>query len=324
MASIKLMKFLLSLVLPLLASAAILPETIGPFHRTATSQPTLTDKPVWDEYGLKSSEFDVFERENEKFSATVYRLQDPTGALAAFDWRRPPDSTPSQAAKLAAETKTGLILVHGNYLLVFDGYKPAKEELDAVLGALVNVDNSSLPVLPTYLPSGELVANSERYVTGPVSLQRFAPAIPPSVAGFHFGAEAQIGVFHSPKGDLTLAIFNYPTHQMAMQQAPEFAKLPGAVVKRSGPMIAVVLAPPDPDFAEHLLGQVRYQAEITRDEYVPTQRDNPGVLLYNAFVLIGILLAFAIVSGLIFGGLRTFRHRGKKGQEADAMITLGL
>ena len=89
-------------------------------------------------------------------------------------------------------------------------------------------------------------------------------------------------------------------------------------------MIAVVLAPPDPDFAEHLLGQVRYQAEITRDEYVPTQRDNPGVLLYNAFVLIGILLAFAVVSGLIFGGLRTFRHRGKKGQEADAMITLGL
>jgi hypothetical protein len=318
------MKFLLLLLLPFLASAAILPETIGPFHRTATSQPALTDKPVWDEYGLKSSEFDVFEHEKDKFTATVYRLQDPTGALAAFDWRRPADSTPSPAAKLAAETKTGLILVHGNYVVFFDGYKPTKEELDAFLGALVNVDNSSLPVLPSYLPSGELVANSERYVTGPASLQRFDPAIPPSVAGFHFGAEAQIGVFHSPKGDLTLAIFNYPTHQMAMQQAPEFQKLPGAVVKRSGPMIAVVLAPPDPDFAEHLLGQVRYQAEITRDEYVPTQRDNPGVLLYNAFVLIGILLVFAVVSGLIFGGLRTFRHRGKKGQEADAMITLGL
>ena len=96
------------------------------------------------------------------------------------------------------------------------------------------------------------------------------------------------------------------------------------MVKRTGPMIAVVLSPPDPDFAEHVLGQVHYQAEITRDEYVPTQRDNIGNLLYNAFVLIGILLAFAVVSGIVFGGVRSFRHRGKKGEEADAMITLGL
>ena len=318
------MKFVTALLLPLLASAAILPETIGPYHRTSTSQPTLADKPVWDEYGLKASESAVYENEKEKFTATAWRLQDPTGALAAFDWQRPADAKPSDAAKLAAESKTGLLLVHGNYLLSFDGYKPAKEELNPVLDALVNVDNSSLPVLPSYLPSEALAANSERYVTGPASLQRFQPAIPPSVAGFHFGAEAQIGLFHSPKGDFTLTIFNYPTHQMAMQQMPQFEKLPGAMVKRSGPMIAVVLSSPDPDFAEHVLGQVRYQAEITRDEYVPTQRDNVGVLLYNAFVLIGILLAFAVVSGIVFGGLRTFRHRGKKGEEADAMITLRL
>jgi len=318
------MKFLVTLLLPLLASAAILPETMGGYHRTSTAQPALSDRPVWDEYGLKASENAVFEQEKDKFTATIWRLQDPTGALAAFDWQRPADSTPSTAAKIAAETKTGLWLIHGNYLVSFDGYKPPKEELDPFLGALVNVDNSSLPVLPSYLPSDGLVPNSERYVMGPVALQRFQPAISPSAAGFHFGAEAQIGVFRSPKGDVALTIFNYPTHQMAMQQVAQFEKLPGAVVKRSGPMIAVVLAPPDPDFAEHLLGQVRYKAEITRDEYVPTQRDNPGVLFYNAFVLIGILLAFAVVSGLIFGGMRTFRHRGKKGQEADAMITLGL
>ena len=145
-----------------------------------------------------------------------------------------------------------------------------------VLGALVNVDNSSLPVLPGYLPSERPGAQQRAVRHRACGLQRFDPAIPPSVAGFHFGAEAQMGVFHNPKGDMTLAIFNYPTQQMAMQKIGEFEKLPGAVVKRSGPMIAVVLAPPDPDFAEHLLGQVRYQAEVTRDEYVPTQRDNIG------------------------------------------------
>src|SRR5438045_5050295 len=168
------MKFLITVLLPLLASAAILPETIGPYHRTSTSQPLLADRPVWDEYGLKGSESAAYENGEEKFTATAWRLQDPTGALAAFDWLRP------------AEPKTGLLLVHGNYVLSFDGYKPPKEELDGVLGALANVDNSAQPVLPRYLPTEGLVPNSERYVTGPVSLQKFDPAIPPSVAGFRF------------------------------------------------------------------------------------------------------------------------------------------
>jgi hypothetical protein len=317
------MKFLTVLLLPLLASAAILPDTIGAYHRTAVSQPAIADRPIWDEYGLKAAETATYETDGEKFAATAYRLQDPTGALAAFEWQRPADATASTAAKLAAETKTGLLLVHGNYLLAFDGHKPEKAELDPLLNALPNVDASSLPVLVTYLPSEGLEPNSERYVTGPVALQKFLPALPPSVAAFRFGAEAQLGTFHSAKGDTTLAIFNYPTPQIAIQQTAEFQKLPGAAVKRSGPMIAVVLSPPDPDYAEHLLSQVRYQAEITRDEYVPTQRDNPGSLLYNVFMLTGILLALAIVSGIFFGAIRGFRRNVSK-SDPDAMITLHI
>jgi hypothetical protein len=161
-------------------------------------------------------------------------------------------------------------------------------------------------------------------VTGPAALEKFFPAIPPSVAAFNYGTEGQIGVFRNAKGDVTLGIFNYPTHQMAMQQAPLFEKLPGAVVKRSGPMIAVVVAPPDPDFAQHLLSQIRYQAEITESEYVPTQRDNAGELLYNAFILIGILLGLAVVSGLFFGAIRSARRRTRKDDGGDAVITLHL
>ena len=42
-----------------------------------------------------------------------------------------------------------------------------------------------------------------------------------------------------------------------MQRVLEFQKLPDAVAKRSGPLVAVVLAPKDPDYAENLLSQVR-------------------------------------------------------------------
>ena len=76
--------------------------------------------------------------------------------------------------------------------------------------------------------------------------------------------------------------------------------------------------------AERLLSQVRYQASVTRDEYTPTRRDNIGVLVISAFKLIGILLAFAIASGLAMGGFRAFRRRGGRGDEADALTTLHL
>jgi len=318
------MKVFLPLFLPLLARAALLPETIGPYQRGTVSKPELADRAVWDEYGLKESETAVFESGKKKLTATVWRLQDPTGALGAYDWQRPEKSKPSAAAKLAAETSTGLTIAHGNYLVSIDGYKPTAEELASFLNSFNHVDTTSLPVLPGYLPVDGRVPNSERFVLGPAALQKFAPSIPPSVAAFHYGSEGQIGVFRGPKGDATMAIFNYPTHQVAMQRISEFEKIPGAVAQRSGPLVSVVLSPPDPDHAQRLLGQIRYQAEVTRDEYVPTLRDNPGNLLYNAFILIGILLGFAIVSGLAVGGIRAFQRRGRRGEEADAMITLDL
>jgi hypothetical protein len=323
------MRFLLTaLLVPALAAAAILPDTIGVYQRGAVSRPAskpaLSDQPIWDECGLKDSETASYQNGADTFTVTAYQLQDTTGSLAAFDWQRPATAVPSTAAALAAETPDSLLLVYGNYLLRFTGHKPAKEELDGLTASLRNVDTTVLPILPGYLPSDGLVPNSGRYILGPAGLQKFAPGIPASVAAFHLGAEAQTGVFHSPKGDEPMAIFNYPTPQIAMKRIPEFEKLPGVVAKRSGPLVALVLSPADPDYAEKLLSQVRYQAEVTRDEYVPSRRDNIGDLVINAFILIGILLAFSVVSGFALGGFRALRRRNRHGEEPDAMITLHL
>lgn len=316
--------FLGALFLPVLCAAAILPDNIGSYQRGKVSKPALADQAIWNEYGLKSAETAAYQNGAAKFTATAWQLADTTGSMAAFQWTRPASATPSTSAKLAAETPDGLWLVDGNYLFQFSGYKPSKEEVDGLTGSLRNVDQTVLPVLASYLPTDGLAPNSERYIMGPASLQKFAPAIPPSVAAFHFGAEAQYGVFHNSKGDGAMLIFNYPTPQIAMQRVPEFQKLSGAVAKRSGPMVAVMLAPPDPDYAEKLLAGVRYQAQVTLDEYVPSQRDNIGNLVINAFILIGILLVFAVISGLALGGMRYLRRRGGRGEEADALITLHL
>jgi hypothetical protein len=320
----------LLLLLPALANAAIWPDALGPFHRVsakAVATPA-ADQAIFDEYGFGEGETAQYEGDRQKFTATAWRFQDTTGALGAFEWLRPADSKPSALAKLAAETPTGAILTHLNYVLRFEGYHPAAPFLTTFVEGLKQVDNSALPALMDYLPSQDRVPNSERYVQGPAALQKFDPGIPPATAAFHLSAEAQIGSFRGASsgagGDLKLAIFSYPTPQIARQQAGQFQQIAGAMVKRSGPLVAVILSPPSPDAAERLLSLVRYQADITLDERVSTRRDNIGNLVINAFVLIGILLCFSLVGGLAFGSVRAFLRRGGRGEAADAMIVLHL
>jgi hypothetical protein len=312
------------LLAAMLGRGAILPETIGPHQRAAVSQPDLADRAVWNEYGLQASESAEYENGASRFTAAAYQLRDSTGAMAAFDWQRPANSTASPAASQAVETSDGLLLAHGSYLLSFKGYKPTAADIDGLTAALKNVDTTSLPALPGFLPLTGLVPNSERYVTGPAAMQRFDPGIPPSVAAFHLGTEGVLATFRGPKGDMTLAIFNFPTPQIAMQKIAEFEKLPGAVAKRSGPLVAVTLNPPDADAAERLLGEVHYQAAVTRDERVTTRKDNIGDLIVNAFELIGILLVFSAVSGLAVGGFRSAFRRFRKTPEPESVITLHL
>ena len=318
-------RVLLALLLPTLATAGIWPDDLATFHRVSV-RPVATEsnQEIWNEYGFQEGEVARYEDAGAKFAATAYRFQDSTGAMAAFEWLRLPDSKPSSAGRLAAESSTVTTVAHGNYLLVFDGYHPTTRFLATVIENLKQVDNSPLPALIDYLPSENLAPNSERYIEGPAALHAFDPGIPPSTAAFHLGAEAQLGKFQAPGGDLKLAIFNYPTPQIAMQQVGEFQKIGGAMVKRAGPLVAVILAPPNPDAAEKLLSLVRYQAAVTLDQRVNTRRDNIGNLVINAFILIGILLGFSIVGGLAFGSVRAFLRRGGRGEAADAMIVLHL
>jgi hypothetical protein len=316
------MKFFVCLLLAGLAPAATLPDAIGTWHRTTVAQPALQDQAIWTELGLKDSETATYESGAAKFQASVYRLPDTTASLAAFDWLRPANATPSKLAPMASQTPTSLLAVHGNYVLQFEGHKPSAEELAQITGQLQKVDHTSLPTL--HLPSANLVSNSERYVLGPAALQKFSPQIPAAAAGFNQGAEAEMAVFHSPKGDVPVLVFNYPTWAIARERAASFEKLPGIMVKKSGPLVTVSQSPVDPDLANKVLSQVLFKSDVAFQEHVPTLKDNIGNLVINAFILIGILLCFALVSGLLVGGVRAWMRRGSGNPDADTLTTLHL
>lgn len=321
-----------TVVLPLIVlvfgpalGAAIWPEQLGPFARGSLKPTARADTAVWEEYGLVQSEAADYAEGSRRFTASAWRFRDPTGALAAFQWQRPSGATPSLLGELAVETQDAVVLAFHNYLLRLDGWKPSGDDLAPFLEVLPQVDQSSLPTLPGYLPIPGRVPNSERYVLGPASLALFESRIPPSVAAFHLGTEGQFGQFKSPAGNLGLGLFSYPTPNFARERAAAFSKLPGAVVKRSGPLVAVILSPADPDEAERLLAKVQYQATIAWSEHVPTARDNVGNLILTIFTLCGVLILFCGAAGIAFGGFRMLARRYFKGWVDDeGLITLRL
>jgi hypothetical protein len=317
-------KLLVTLLLPAGCFAGLWPDNFGAFHRASDQPLAVSDRPLWDECGLQQAEQAEYESKAQKFTGIAYRLQDSTGALAAFDWQRPSDAKPSTLGKLAVESGDSVTLAYGNYLLKFEGYKPSVGDIDGLVQTLPKLEQSSLPALSSYLPDKGLVPNSERYVLGPVGLERFAPTISPSTAAFHFGTEGQLGTFRAATGEMKLAIFSYPTPQIARERVVDFQRISGAMAKRAGPLIAVVLSPPNVDDAERLLAQIRYAPTITLDEHVPGARDNIGNLVVNIFKLTGLLLVFCLVASLSFGSFRALFLRMGPSGDREAVISLHL
>jgi hypothetical protein len=303
--------------------AAIWPEQLWEHKRTAIKPAVLqpADKGVWDEVGLDAAE----EAQYGAWKAIGYRLKDPTSAYTVYQWLKPADGRPSPLEKYAVQTASRAFILKGNFILDFLGRVPTQQEVDILHVQLARLDQSALPTLQLFLPPSNLIPGSERYIIGPATLEKFETRIPPSTAAFSMGAEAQLARYHTAKGDANLVLFNYPTPHIARERLTEFQKLPGAVVKRSGPIVAVTIAAPDADEAEKILAKVNYQATITWNEKPPPIEPSAAALLLGIFVNIGIIAGGAILAGLAYAGFRIGWRKLRGRTEADdAMLTLRL
>lgn len=301
------------------AQAAVWPDQIGDYKKVASTPAAVQEnRALWDEYGLNLSERAAYAAGTRHFTGTAFRLHDSTGAFGAFEWQRPAGSVPSKLAEAAAETRDGVLFVFGNFLFVLDGWKPQLEDLRPLLERLPGLDQSPLPEV--HLPAQGLQPNSERYVIGPAGLDQFEKGVAPATAAFSLGAEVEIAQYDTTAGGMQLAVFSYPTPQIAIQRVKQFQSLPGAMAKRAGPMVAVILAPQDPNAAEWLLSLVRYNGVVTEAERIPTAKDNVADLLVTIFTLTGLLLVFFLVAGVAVGVLRRLGW----GTSGDPMTLLHL
>ena len=319
------MRQFLLLLVPALAYPAIFPDTIAKWQKGPVLSAAVPDQKIWTEYGLQESESTTYTEGTRRFSASAWRFSDTTGAFAAFEYSRPAAAQPTspQVTDTAAETASDRWALVGNYLFLFVGYKPAAEEMNHIVATVPRYNHAAMPPIREYVPSGA-VLNSERYILGPASLAKFAPSVPLSVAAFHYSSEAI--VVHYPQGgkDTTLVIFSFPAMEMARKQLPLFEAIPGALVKRSGPLVALALNGAGSNAAEELLSKVRYQALITVPERVPTPKDNPINLFWNLLILCLVVAGFCLVSGVLVGGLMYLLRRSGASGDGDDMISLRI
>jgi hypothetical protein len=321
-------------------SAPILPRQFGGWQASAaprtSNDPAVADPvnaAVLKEYGFTGFESATYTRDDgRKLTLKAARFEDASGAYGAYTYYK---TTPMLIEKIgdgAASLNERVLFYRGNILVdaVFQKLSAmsAAELRELAEGIPLPPGNSrNLPGLPAYLPTQSYVKNSAKYVVGPAALQNVESPIPAEIVDFNAGAEVVIGNYNASGGEATLTLIAYPTPQIAAdhlrrieaahsqnsQTAPANANpiLQGPIFnKRTGPIVVVVSGPISQAEARSLLASVNYDANVTWNENTYfTKRDNLANLLVNVIILCFIIIGFALVAGVAFGGIRILAKR---------------
>src|SRR5215471_4432533 len=272
------------------------------------------DAAVLKEYGFADAELATYTRDERRMQVKAARFKDATGAYGAFTYYVRPQM---QAEKIGDEGASGnarILFYRGNILLdvTLDRVTAMTAgDLRALADSLPQVQGnlSELPSLPARLPRKLLISHTERYMRGPIALERLGMPVPPALVDFNMAPELTAAKYHSTWGDANLFLIGYPTHQIAEKQLHviQNASLPGGpfYFKRTGPIVAIINGNVPGDEAQSLLDAVNYDANVTWTQATrPNPKDNIGNLIIGIFVLVGIIALMALIFGLFFGGIR--------------------
>jgi hypothetical protein len=288
--------------------------------------------PVLQEYGFEYFEKATYTRDDGRqltLKAAVFG--DASGAYGAFTFYKTPEMLNEKIGAQGSSLNNRILFYQGNVMVdaVFDKLSAmSAAQLRELAAALPEPEGNArnLPSLPTYLPKTSYQKNTAKYIMGPVTLDRIGSPLATPLVDFKSGAEVVIARYTAGAGDATLMLISYPTPQLAAEKLKQIeatrqpaVQQPGGAPmvdvapffdKRTGPIVVIAAGPLSLGEAKALLGSISYDAEVTWNENTyATKKDNLANLLFNAIVLCGILIGFALLGGLAFGGFRVLMKR---------------
>jgi len=281
---------------------------------------------VLREFGFTDFESASYTRGERRIEVRAARFADASGAFGAFSYYKQPQMQTESIGDEALSNGVRVLFYRGQVLVdakLDRATAMSAAELRELAAALPPPppNAAQAPTLFSYLPKEALEPNSSRYVLGPAGLAAMDAPLPAEVVDFSRSPEIALGAYRTRGGGAWLMVIAYPTPQIAAERLRAVAayRPPPAegapetglafMAKRSGPLVAVVAGEVSTAEAKSLLGQVNYDADVTWNERTFTPRDNIGNLIIAAFTLIGVLLLFALVIGVSFGGLRIVAKR---------------
>jgi hypothetical protein len=242
---------------------------------------------------------------------TALRLTEMTDSAAAFglfalgrDWRAP-DYEPVVLGTEGYARGDRIVFWQGPYVVRLEGPMEACLALGRALANAITLPSRKPPV-STLLPARGRMADSEQYILTPAVLAG-RTGIEPDLLGFESNVEVALASYEDGGETATLALFYYPTPQLARLHAEAWESGSGGAMsaRLSGLMFGIVPSTTSPHLADALLGELRSELEITWSLPPPDPVTIQQIVL-TAFTWIGIALLFTVVIGMGFGGLRIF------------------
>src|SRR5581483_4379388 len=276
--------------------SSVLPKSFSAWQMSGnakkSSDPATADgvnAALLKEYGFQDVESATYIRDDgRKLTVKAARFNDASGAYGAFTFYRAPQMITEKIGDKGASANERILFYRGNVLVdaVFS-------RLSAMSGAeLRELSNAiplpagnvrALPNLLNYLPKQSFVANSTKYILGPVALRAVQAPLPESLVNFNAGAEVIEGTYNSSGGQATLMLIGYPTPQIAAEQlrrldaahqpsttqqtgSPTLVDIGPFFDRRTGPIVVVAAGPLSQSEARSLLASVNYDADVTWNE----------------------------------------------------------
>jgi hypothetical protein len=305
-----------------LPPAPLLPAQLGDWVKGAAPDADTaaqTNDTVLAEDGLKRQERAVYHsaaNPQETIAVTAQEFVDATGAHAAYSYYRRPGAY--RGPKIGDETANGVLFRSGPTLVTVESKLPVDhtagmlKELETHLPK-VGGPKGLPPLLPTYLPTKGLQADSVKYALGPVSYKAMGGLLPGEIIGFDKAAEAATAQY---AGQGTLTLLLYPTPQIAAEHGRAIeaeihrigAPAGTVMLRREGPLVLMTTGEWGADEAKRMVEGIHLRNELTWNKPMPLQFHTEVLKTYSLLtsiaVFCGVGALAAVILGLFLGGGR--------------------
>jgi hypothetical protein len=319
---------------------ALLPQAFGGWQMQgsphSSSDPALADASnarVLQEYRFTDLASATYTRDDGRtLKIRAARFADASGAFGAYTFYLRPDMNKEQIGDQGSSIGDRVLFYRGHVLVdaQFSKETPMSgAELRELAGMLPKPGGNAgnLPSFIQFFPTRNYVANTQKYLMGPLGLNAISSPVSTDLVDFGASAEASLARYQTPSGEATLMLISYPTpqlaaehlrridaaHQVTNQNSSGISEVAGSGTffdKRTGPIVAIASGGISDSDAKALLGRVNYEANVTWN----TPSENTEVhqlysLILNIVVLCAILGGLAVIAGVAFGGVRILVKR---------------